>query len=58
LLRQLGAKSYLVENTEFWSLKDLVDISSGAFSTLPASLEQVATTLQQTVWDFTVNNFK
>ncbi len=58
LLRQLGGKSYLVENTEFWSMRDLVDISKGAFSTLPVELEQVATTLQQCVWEFTVNNFK
>ncbi len=39
-------------------MRDLVDISKGAFSTLPVELEQVATTLQQCVWEFTVNNFK
>ena len=56
LLQQLGGKSYLVESTEFWSMKDLVDISKGAFAELPGALNHVATTLQQLTWDHLKNN--
>ena len=47
----LGQRTYLVENTEFWSLRDLVDVSKGAFSQLPGCFDQAEATLQQATWE-------
>ena len=56
LIKTFGSKSYLLENTEFWSVKDLVDVSKGAFSELPGELESAATTLQQVIWEALKHN--
>uniref|UniRef100_A0A1D1Z2Q9 Pleckstrin y domain-containing family M member 3 n=1 Tax=Anthurium amnicola TaxID=1678845 RepID=A0A1D1Z2Q9_9ARAE len=39
--RGLGSRRYLLENNEFFALRDLVDLSKGAFSALPALVKTV-----------------
>ena len=39
LRRHAGRKAYLLEGADFWALTELVEISRGAFSQLPAWLQ-------------------
>ena len=45
--------AYLVESVEFWSMRDLVDVSKGAFATLPAVLNQAGQVIQRFTWEQT-----
>lgn len=37
--RSLGSRRYLLENSDFFALRDLVDLSKGAFAALPSLME-------------------
>ncbi|PIA61866.1 hypothetical protein AQUCO_00200099v1 [Aquilegia coerulea] len=39
----VGSRRYLLENNEFFALRDLVDLSKGAFSALPVMVKAVST---------------
>ncbi|KAK1322595.1 hypothetical protein QJS10_CPA03g00360 [Acorus calamus] len=41
----LGSRRYLLENNDFFALKDLVDLSKGAFAGLPIMIENIASTI-------------
>ncbi|QDZ22528.1 hypothetical protein A3770_08p50460 [Chloropicon primus] len=56
LLNALGSRSYLLENVEFWSLRDLMDLSKGAFAELPGLLDNFEAKLQQATWDSLKSN--
>lgn len=38
LLDRAGHRRYLLESTEFWAMRELVELSKGAFSSLPGWL--------------------
>lgn len=38
----LGSRRYLLENNDFFALKDLIDLSKGAFAVLPMMVENVS----------------
>ncbi|XP_068638891.1 uncharacterized protein [Aristolochia californica] len=40
--RGLGSRRYLLESNEFFALRDLVDLSKGAFSGLPVLVENIS----------------
>jgi hypothetical protein len=42
LLVAAGPRRYLLESAEFWAMRDLVELSKGAFSELPSWLEAAA----------------
>lgn len=42
LLAASGPRRYLLESPEFWAMRELVELSKGAFSRLPAWLEAAA----------------
>ncbi|KAF6164089.1 hypothetical protein GIB67_017673 [Kingdonia uniflora] len=42
ILRGVGSRRYLLESNEFFALRDLVDLSKGAFSALPLMMETVS----------------
>ena len=59
LVQALGHRAYYLENTEFWSMSDLVSVSKGAYSELPGVLEQCEKDLQQHTWEaLRESNFK
>ncbi|KAF5200054.1 Differentially expressed in fdcp 8-like protein [Thalictrum thalictroides] len=41
--RGVGSRRYLLESNEFFALRDLVDLSKGAFSALPVMVKAVST---------------
>eukprot|EP01018_Ginkgo_biloba_P009366 Gb_37964 [translate_table: standard] len=40
--RSLGSRRYLLESSDFFALRDLVDLSKGAFAALPSLMEAVS----------------
>jgi hypothetical protein len=42
LLAGAGPRRYLLESPDFWAMRELVELSKGAFSRLPAWLEAAA----------------
>jgi run domain Beclin-1 interacting cysteine-rich containing protein len=42
LLSAAGPRRYLLESPDFWAMRELVELSKGAFSGLPAWLEAAA----------------
>ncbi|XP_042502153.1 uncharacterized protein LOC122079609 isoform X2 [Macadamia integrifolia] len=42
IYRGLGSRRYLVESNDFFALRDLVDLSRGAFAALPVMVENVS----------------
>ena len=42
LLGAAGPRRYLLESPDFWAMRELRELSKGAFSQLPAWLENVA----------------
>lgn len=50
LQRELGSRRYLVDTTDFFALRDLVDLSKGAFAVLPVILD--------TIWSKTLDHIK
>lgn len=42
LLAGAGQRRYLLESPDFWAMRELVELSKGAFSRLPAWLEAAA----------------
>ncbi|XP_077220151.1 phox (PX) domain-containing protein [Tasmannia lanceolata] len=42
ILRGLGSRNYLLEGNDFFALRDLVDLSKGAFAALPVMVETVS----------------
>ncbi|KAJ4960916.1 hypothetical protein NE237_020826 [Protea cynaroides] len=42
IYRGLGSRRYLVESNDFFALRDLVDLSKGAFAALPVMVENVS----------------
>ncbi|KNA09203.1 hypothetical protein SOVF_155770 isoform B [Spinacia oleracea] len=47
IYRRLGYRKYLLESNDFFALRDLVDLSKGAFAALPAILEAVLKKIQE-----------
>ncbi|KAL9239609.1 hypothetical protein vseg_013917 [Gypsophila vaccaria] len=45
--RKLGYRKYLLETNDFFALRDLVDLSKGAFAALPSILEAVLKKMQE-----------
>jgi len=44
--RDLGSRRYLLEANDFFSLRDLVDLSKGAFAAIPAIIEHISSKIQ------------
>ncbi|KAJ4973855.1 hypothetical protein NE237_007029 [Protea cynaroides] len=42
IYRGMGSRRYLVESSDFFALRDLVDLSKGAFAALPVMIENVS----------------
>lgn len=42
LLAAAGPRRYLLESADFWAMRDLVELSKGAFSELPSWLDSAA----------------
>ncbi|KDP31083.1 hypothetical protein JCGZ_11459 [Jatropha curcas] len=49
--RGLGSRKYLLESNDFFALKDLIDLSKGAFAALPMMLETVSSKLLEHITD-------
>ncbi|XP_021733603.1 uncharacterized protein LOC110700378 isoform X1 [Chenopodium quinoa] len=47
IYRRLGYRKYLLESNDFFALRDLNDLSKGAFAALPAILEAVSKKIQE-----------
>ncbi|KAJ6800767.1 uncharacterized protein M6B38_201890 [Iris pallida] len=47
--RSLGIRRYLLESNDFFALRDLVDLSKGAFAGLPVMVETVSTKILEHV---------
>ncbi|XP_010519551.1 PREDICTED: uncharacterized protein LOC104798972 isoform X2 [Tarenaya hassleriana] len=47
LNRGLGSRRYLLESTDFFALKDLIDLSKGAFAALPMMVEIVSRKIRE-----------
>lgn len=47
IYRILGYRKYLLETNDFFALRDLVDLSKGAFAALPAILEAVLKKIEE-----------
>ncbi|XP_074316911.1 uncharacterized protein LOC141653144 [Silene latifolia] len=47
IYRRLGYRKYLLETNDFFALRDLIDLSKGAFAALPAILEAVLKKMQE-----------
>ncbi|KAI9087552.1 hypothetical protein K1719_030422 [Acacia pycnantha] len=47
----LGVRRYLLENNDFFSLRDLIDLSKGAFAALPGKLETVSRKILKHITD-------
>ncbi|XVE54972.1 hypothetical protein DITRI_Ditri03aG0124100 [Diplodiscus trichospermus] len=45
----LGSRRYLLESNDFFALRDLIDLSKGAFAALPAIVETVSRKIQEHV---------
>lgn len=43
----LGTRRYLVESNDFFALRDLIDLSKGAFAALPVMVETVSRKIQE-----------
>ncbi|XWS37497.1 hypothetical protein CRYUN_Cryun19dG0048000 [Craigia yunnanensis] len=43
----LGSRRYLLESNDFFSLRDLIDLSKGAFAALPVMVETVSNKIQE-----------
>ncbi|XP_054821161.1 uncharacterized protein LOC129320045 [Prosopis cineraria] len=47
----LGVRRYLLENNDFFALKDLIDLSKGAFAALPGILQTVSRKILRHITD-------
>ncbi|KAL8154219.1 hypothetical protein V2J09_011979 [Rumex salicifolius] len=47
IYRGLGSRKYLVESIDFFSLRNLIDLSRGAFAVLPTNLETILKKIQE-----------
>ncbi|KAH9612956.1 hypothetical protein KSS87_019108 [Heliosperma pusillum] len=47
IYRRLGYRKYLLETNDFFALRDLIDLSKGAFAALPAILEAALKKMQE-----------
>ncbi|XP_022726370.1 uncharacterized protein LOC111282515 isoform X2 [Durio zibethinus] len=43
----LGSRRYLIESNDFFALRDLIDLSKGAFAALPVMVETVSRKIQE-----------
>ncbi|XP_043724161.1 uncharacterized protein LOC122671129 [Telopea speciosissima] len=51
IYRGLGSRRYLVESNDFFALRDLVDLSRGAFAALPVMVENVSKKISEHITD-------
>ncbi|XP_015579695.1 uncharacterized protein LOC8288989 [Ricinus communis] len=47
----LGSRRYLLESNDFFALKDLIDLSKGAFAALPVMVEMVSSKILEHIAD-------
>ncbi|KAL4360363.1 hypothetical protein HN51_020755 [Arachis hypogaea] len=49
--RALGSRRYLLESNDFFSLRDLIDLSKGVFAALPVMVETVSSKIMEHITD-------
>ncbi|XP_028769909.1 uncharacterized protein LOC114727369 isoform X2 [Neltuma alba] len=51
IYRGLGTRRYLVESNDFFALRDLIDLSKGAFAALPVMVETLSSKILEHITD-------
>ncbi|KAK4264349.1 hypothetical protein QN277_025543 [Acacia crassicarpa] len=51
IYRGLGSRRYLVESNDFFALRDLIDLSKGAFAALPVMVETLSSKIVEHITD-------